>query len=123
MWNKFKNSRVAQLIGFSWLVCMISHVIIPFFIALPLFRWFMDHGHHDECSDHGHVAEQAHDCMSTFSFQDLFMESLIFIIFIIPVSLIVTLIWNAIKRRNKKHITICENCPNKEILEHYDCHH
>lgn len=104
IFKRIKDNKLAQTLGLSWLICMISHVIIPMFIAFPIFNHFFEHGHS--------------------SGSEIFLEMLIFTCLVVPVSLLVTFIHSKITKKkhccdHAEHSLVCETCPHKQDAIEY----
>ena len=112
-----KKSKLFQILGFSWLICLVSHVIIPIIIGFPIFYQLT-----------GHLSED-------HSFFEFLIEMGVFTLILIPSSIFVTVIYHITKRRKHVDRTLkCESCPHKEqafeFVERHchgcyeeECHH
>ena len=119
MWSGIKNSRLAQLLGMTWIVCFISHILIPVVIAFPLFTYVFGRTE-DPCSGHAicgdtHVHGHIHSHVG-HTWNEMFVEMLVFLCVIIPVSIVVNYVYIRIRQRRQKAIgvTVCDTCPDKE---------
>jgi len=100
MLKKIKNNRLIHVLGASWIICMISHVILPVLIAFPIFSRIHNHGHGA--------------CGHSNSLSTILFETLVFICIVVPSSILVAYVYSKIKKNRNTEILICDNCPHNE---------